>query len=942
MKESAPDSPDRGKVDRPPALIGTTVAIGAAILVGAAGLYLWYFQAEKRDEVQGTLAAIAELQSRQIAQWRDERLSDARFLEQSPNVARDVRSLVARPEDPETRALVLAWLGPIKGGDRYSSVRILDRQRRELVVLTSAEESACPAKESAITESFGDGKTRFVDLHVDESNQLHLATVVPIRAADSATADVGAVIVLRIDPRHYLFPQLEAWPLPSETGESLLVRRIGDEVEFLSPRRHAPDLAPGTRLPLASGVIAAQALHAHPGMHEGRDYRGARVVAASKAIPDSPWMLVVKMDRSEAFEDLRAHAWILGIAAAATLAALFSVTALWTRRRRRALVAEREDARRRAERLERRLAVVLREANEAILVFDRAGRVVEANPRAGELYGGTTTELVGRPLAQLAGLEPAAVAAELARLASGATVEVSHRAVDGRALELEGSGRWVSIEGDEGLVVVLRDVSARRAAAADLARVNQLYATLLRANAALVRGSDRESIGAAVCAAIVEAGSCRMAWIGWFDQTKRVLVGEAVAAPEAVRREVRAVAVDPQRGASGDPFAAALARHEIVVLGDGSADWRSAPWLAAAYAEGVRTLVVVPLQEPVDGRTGVLVLGATDPGFVSPAVLALLRQLAADLALGLEVMAARRRVAASESRHRALFETSRAVLLLIDPADGRIVDANPAAERFYGWTGAQLQAMRISDINQLPEAEVRQRLAEAERAGLQEFHFPHRRADGSVRQVVSYPSPVEIDGRRLLYSIVHDETERVEAAARLRESEERFRDLFESHPLPMWVYDEASLRFLAVNEMALERYGYAREEFLALSLEDIRPAAEWERLKRNLAEYHGRTQQSGLWTHRDRAGREFRVEISSHAVSFLGRAARLVLAQDVTEREQAHAALAESEARLKLALQAAQQGIYDLDVQTGVTTVTPEYAAMLGYDPETFVETNAA
>lgn len=90
-----------------------------------------------------------------------------------------------------------------------------------------------------------------------------------------------------------------------------------------------------------------------------------------------------------------------------------------------------------------------------------------------------------------------------------------------------------------------------------------------------------------------------------------------------------------------------------------------------------------------------------------------------------------RALAESENRHRALFERSQATMLLIDPADGRIVDANPAAERFYGWSREQLRAMRINDINGMSAQETRALVEAVQRGEMQGLHLTHRRADGS-------------------------------------------------------------------------------------------------------------------------------------------------------------------------------------------------------------------
>ena len=133
---------------------------------------------------------------------------------------------------------------------------------------------------------------------------------------------------------------------------------------------------------------------------------------------------------------------------------------------------------------------------------------------------------------------------------------------------------------------------------------------------------------------------------------------------------------------------------------------------------------------------------------------------------------------------------------------------------------------------------------------------------------------------------IQDITERKLAADRLSASERRYRELFLAHPMPMWVYDLETMRFLAVNDAAVEKYGWSREEFLAMTLRDIRPPEDVPRLDASVAASRPRTgyESSKGWRHRTRAGRVLEVEITSHDLTFEGRSGRVVVAHDVTDR----------------------------------------------------------
>ena len=124
------------------------------------------------------------------------------------------------------------------------------------------------------------------------------------------------------------------------------------------------------------------------------------------------------------------------------------------------------------------------------------------------------------------------------------------------------------------------------------------------------------------------------------------------------------------------------------------------------------------------------------------------------------------------------------------------------------------------------------------------------------------------------------------------ESRLRFKRLFEAHPQPMWVYDLETLRFVVVNAAAIASYGYTEAEFLGMTIRDIRPSQQLDRLDANLAQAPTRgPEQAGSWTHVKRDGGQLQVEIYSHSVTIGGRPSRLVVAHDITERLALEAAL---------------------------------------------------
>jgi PAS domain S-box-containing protein len=173
-----------------------------------------------------------------------------------------------------------------------------------------------------------------------------------------------------------------------------------------------------------------------------------------------------------------------------------------------------------------------------------------------------------------------------------------------------------------------------------------------------------------------------------------------------------------------------------------------------------------------------------------------------------------------EKLYSSLFVDNVAVMLIIDPADGRIIDANRAASRFYGYTLPQLRALNISDINTLPQKEIRIEMRKARAEKRNYFIFSHRLADGAIRDVEVNSGPILLEGRKLLYSIVHDITQRKRADDALRESEQRYRLLVDNAEIAVVVTSLATGHILFANERAANVFEISRSEAIGRQARD--------------------------------------------------------------------------------------------------------------------------
>jgi PAS domain S-box-containing protein len=242
---------------------------------------------------------------------------------------------------------------------------------------------------------------------------------------------------------------------------------------------------------------------------------------------------------------------------------------------------------------------------------------------------------------------------------------------------------------------------------------------------------------------------------------------------------------------------------------------------------------------------------------------------------------------------RRIVELAPTILYIYDVEADRNAWGNPQLIATLGYTREQMAGFgegllrSIFHPDDWPAFERhRLRLLDLGDGGVAELEYRLRRADGRwcwlrSRDVIFRRGP---NGNvRLIVGSADDITRRREAEEALKESETRYRMLFEANPHPMFVTDLETLRFLAANDAAVAKYGYSRDEFLAMTIADIRPAEDVPRMLE--AAERARTrglERHGLWRHRLRNGDVIDVEITSHQLEFKGRSAVLVLANDVS------------------------------------------------------------
>ncbi len=203
-------------------------------------------------------------------------------------------------------------------------------------------------------------------------------------------------------------------------------------------------------------------------------------------------------------------------------------------------------------------------------------------------------------------------------------------------------------------------------------------------------------------------------------------------------------------------------------------------------------------------------------------------------------------------------------------------------------------------------------------------------ADYVIKEYIKRLGPAvrqALENKQIRLEVVNSQKELVT-------SEKKYRYLFENNPQPMWIYDLDTLAFLEVNSAAIQIYGYTKEEFLKMTLKDIKPEEDVKLLLEDIATTSDLINSAGEWRHVKKSGELVYVEILSHMIVYEKRDARLVLVKDITAKKLIEKELIESEERLRLIFDSAAEGIYGLDKNGDCIFCNKASLRMLGFNRE--------
>lgn len=469
-----------------------TVAVGLAV-TGVAISGVTYIQSHAERVLfhqRQELEAIVSLKIAQISSWRSERLGDVAETVENPLLALALLHLIDEPATP-LDANLQTWATAMVRAYGYEGFFIVDSAGA--VRFSHGGPFLDSSAVQWALRVAAEGKVTMSDVRLSTADGEPFVDVAgPIRR--SPNDPPAGVLILRSNPRTYLFPLIQSSPGGSPTAETLLIRQEGETVLYLNDLRHQGGTAMRLRLPLNETLPGAFAPVAQDRFMRGMDYRGHDVLAAIGRVPNTGWHLVAKVDAKEVLAPARRDGLLALLGCAACLlAAIGWTSAMWRKSQAEAL-QDHLDAQLARRDLESRLGAIADQAMDIILVLDDDLRMIEVNRRAIEVWGFSREELIGRKAVDLAvpgsGVTDETVRRRLER--GDQSFETIHVRKDGTTLPVEINARPMMLEGKRVYQAIIRDISERKRAELALRASEERLATTLSSIGDAVIATDNE------------------------------------------------------------------------------------------------------------------------------------------------------------------------------------------------------------------------------------------------------------------------------------------------------------------------------------------------------------------------------------------------------------------------------------------------------------------
>ena len=655
----------------------------------------FYYTHEKqriKQSLQDELTAIADLKVKQITDWRHERLGDAIQISNNHLLINEIQEWLRNPS-LDYRREVFEWLQSTQEFYGYQNILLIDPKGNVRLSVPDEKNLLGPDSKRLFSEAMKSGKVIFSDLYRSKvSNAIRLGIFVPLIPHDKNRIPVG-LILLRIDPYQFLYPLIQSWPTPSKSGETMLVRREGNEVVFLNELRHKKITALSFKVPITKKHLpSVMAAEGYRGIFDNVNYRGIPVLAVTRSIPETSWNLVAQVDAEEVYAPVQEQFWVIAlITTLLIIASGIGLGFIWKHQRADLYRRQYEMEHQHSALLER-FEYLTSHANDIILLADDSYRIVEANERAVQSYGYERDELLTLAIGNLRTLETRKLLngqMEEVKTRNGFVYEAEHQQKDGTVFPVEISSRVIDIKGKKFYQYIIRDITERKMAEEELRRINRALKTISECNQALVRISEEQTLLNEICKIIVTIGGQRLAWVGYaeHDEKKTVRPVSFAGYDEGFCERLHVTWADTEFGKG--PSGTAIRTRKPAVFNNTSTDPALVPWRKEMLKRSYKSVIGLPLIINSDS-IGALIICAGEPDAFHGDEVRLFTELANDLAFGISALRIREEHLRTEEEIKQLneelvsiYDNAPLIMLLVDE-NWKIRKTNAFTAQFVG------------------------------------------------------------------------------------------------------------------------------------------------------------------------------------------------------------------------------------------------------------------
>lgn len=448
-----------------------------------------YYRSQERiilESVNNQLKAVVQLKSRQIEQWRIERLDDAELLRANIPLARDVYEYSKNKKNGKSRSELLQWMKAFRDRNEYESILLINPDGTVLLSDPPENNVYGTFARTTFAKVVKEKKIILTDIHSSEvTTGTHLDLFAPLFIPAEKDTQLVGIVHLRIKPDNTLFPLLQSWPTESPTSETFLFRPEGDSIVYLSALRQKKNESSVFKLSINDSLlITAQFARGAEDVYEGVNYNGVRVHAYGKKIPNTPWYMAAMINEDEVNRPIVEEASEVSQTIALIVIAAGALMGLWWRNLRarqykQELLSEREK-----QLLSRQIDYLVRYAHDIIILFNKEGTIVEVNDQACKSHGYSREELLKLSINNL---RPVSVQNQIQKYyeqlteTEGKIFESIHVTKEEKEFPVEISARLFSIDNEVYYQSIIRDISDRKKNEEELKASEEQYRSLFSA-----------------------------------------------------------------------------------------------------------------------------------------------------------------------------------------------------------------------------------------------------------------------------------------------------------------------------------------------------------------------------------------------------------------------------------------------------------------------------